>query len=298
MRNNLKISTIAVLAALLLTGTASAVTVTVGGNGGLLNLGGGSGNTVDAGVNTGGGSGNDATLDVNLNDPNAHTVALDLGNTLSDGGTTATVDLGGTDRPTSANVNLGGAGGTNGNVLLDLFGDGTDGTNAQVALNTGNSGVGGVGTDPVVLDLFGPGDDGAGGANGTNGSDGSGGANGSNGGSGNMTISSAGFRAVAARADGKCFAPNATQIDKLASRHVYGDATPNGWAGASRLRVIDVGLCKSAGVAIAGDANVDRLQSLVAGNAGLKASLGKSGRTPNDVIAVDKSGQTLTVYVM
>ena len=72
----------------------------------------------------------------------------------------------------------------------------------------------------------------------------------------------------------------------------------NGWGGASRLRVIDVGLCKSAGAAISSDSNVDRLQSLVAGNAGLKASLSKSGRSPNDVIAVDKNGQTLTVYVM
>jgi len=284
LRNNLRISTIAVLAAMLIAGSASAATVTVGGNGGLLG-GGGGGSTVDAGVNTGGGSGNDVTLDIN--DPNGHTVLLDLGNTVSDGGTTGTVDLGGTDQPNSANINLGGTGGTNGDVLLDLFG--TGGANGDVALNTGSNGVGGVSTDPVVLDLFGNGDDGANGTNGINGTNGNG---------SNATINGAGVRVVAARANAKCFAPNAAQIEKLANRHTYGDATVGGWAGASRLRVIDVGLCKNAGATISGNANVDRLQSLVAGNAGLMASLSKSGRSANDVIAVDKNGQTLTVYVM
>lgn len=310
MFNNLKISAIALTAAMFVTGASAASINVGGGNGGLVNLGGGSGGgstanaTVDLGNGGGnggllnlGGPGNDATVDLNLNDPNANTATIDLGNTLGNGGTNATVDLGGgtngslvnlfgTGNPTTATVNLGGADGTNGSALLDLFGNGGDGVNADVALNTG-----------TLVDLFGNGNgDGGTGATGGSGSGSSGGGL-SGPGNGGSTIVRGGVTTVRAFST-KCFTPNASQIEKLANRHVYGNATFATWAGSSNLKIVDVGLCNGAGTAISANANVDRLQSFVASNAVLKASLGKAGHGPGDVIGADKNGQTLTVYVM
>lgn len=305
MPNGFKLSTMGVLAAMLMAGTASAATINLGGNGGLLNLGGGSGSTANFGVNTNGGA-NDANLDVNLIDQDANTATLDLGNTLGNGGSTAVVDLGGTgtngnlvdlfggNEPTTASVDLGGSGGTDGNVLLDLFGNSGNGSKADVAL--GNTGFGGAGND-AALDLFGPdgsnSDGGAGGTNGT-GQD----LFGPGGGSTSVNGGAIPVRVAAVTNPGKCFAPNSSQIEKLASRHVYGDATFSTWAGSSNLKIVNIGLCSGAGAAISANANVDRLQSFVATNAALKTSLGRAGHSPDDVIAADKNGATLTLYVM
>lgn len=305
MLNNLKRSTVAVLAAILMAGTASAATINLGGNGGLLNLGGGSGSTANVGVNTNGGA-NDANLDVNLIGQDANTATLDLGNTPGNGGNTAIVDLGGTgtdgslvdlfggNEPTTANFDFGGSNGTDGTVLLDLFGNGGDGTNADVALGSTGSGRPG---NNAAFDLFGPdGSNGDGGADGTNGTGGD--LFGPGGGSTSVNGGAVPVRVAAVTNPGKCFAPSSSQIEKLAGRHVYGDATFSSWAGSSSLKIVNIGLCNGAGAAISANANVERLQSFVATNAALKTSLGRAGHSPDDVIAADKNGATLTLYVM
>ena len=154
MRTGFRISAIATIAAMLATAPASALTLNLGGDGGLLGgdgslLGlGGSGSTTNATVNSGapgnGSGGTDAVVNTGL-----------LGN---DESPTATVDLGGSggnrsllglfgsgDDPATANVDLGSAtGGTDGNVLLDLFGPagGVDDPNARVTLGNGGDGSG------------------------------------------------------------------------------------------------------------------------------------------------------------
>jgi hypothetical protein len=296
MRNILGISAVAISVAMLAVAPASALSVSLGGNGGggLLNLGsGGNAATVDTGnlLNT---DANGGVLGTSLLGGSGNTDA------------TATVDLGGTGNgqlldlfgdgntsPTTASVNLGGGGGTRGDVLLDLFGNGS-GNDANVTLGSGrNAGVA-TPQSAAVLDLFGPG----------SGGDGS---NGATPGSANRDFGgSAGGPAIIApvqiasidAAGANCFTPNSTQAAKLASRHAYDDATFSGWRQASSIKIVDVGLCDGAGAGIASDNNVARLQAFVAAQPTLRNSLGKLGHAPGDVIGVDRTGQTLVVYVM
>ena len=272
MRTGLKISTIAVAVAILTAAPAYALTVNLGGSGsgGIVNLG---------------GSNTDPTADV-------------LTNGTASGapnGTAKTNALNNGGGPTTADLNLGGTGGTgpsNGNVLLDLFGAG-DGNDAAVALGSGNGTDGG-----AALDLFGNGNGGAGG-----GSGGTGGNDdlfGPAGGTGNSDTLSAGNIRIASldsTANARCFAPDATQIARLTNRHDY-DAVPlSSWVDASSVSIVNTGLCDSARMKIARDANVARLQTFVDGNAAIKSMLAKQGRSPTDVIALDKKGGTLVVYV-
>ena len=318
MKTNFRLSTVALLAAMLTTLPASAAVINLGGdgsNGGVLNLGGNGGSNTNAVVDTGNLLGN------NGNNPNS-TVTTDLLGT-GDGSdpTTANVNLGGTgttgnrinlfgtgnDDPTTANVDLGGTGsGTNGNVLLDLFGsDGTTSPNGNVTLGTPGD-VAGLGTgDGTLIDLFGDGSDGgtggtgAGGTNGTNGTNGGstfgvGGSGGSGG-----TISAGGRRVASLDSrTGACFTPNAQQIAKLSSRHTYEPATFSTWSGATSIKVVDVGVCDNAAASLTSQPNIDRLQAYIDGNAALKAGLGKAGHSSGDVVAVDRTGQNLVVYVM
>ena len=310
MRMNFKISTVALLAAMLTTLPATAAVINLGGNGsngGIVNLGGNGGSNTNAVVDTGN------LLGTNGNNPNG-VVTTDLLGTGSDP-TTANVNLGGTGNnatlldlfgtgntdPTTANVNLGGAGnGTTGNAVLDLFGtDGSTNPGANVSLGSPSNAVS-TGDTGRRVDLFGTdGSDGANGANGTDGSNGSNGLGFGNGGSSTTTISTGGRRiaSVDTRA-GACFAPNAQQIAKLSSRHVYEPATFGTWSGATSIKIIDAGICDSAASSLSSQPNIDHLQAYVDSNAALKAGLDKAGHKPGDVVAVDRSGSDLVVYVM
>jgi hypothetical protein len=277
VRNSLKISTIAVVAAMFMTIPGSAATVNIGGtgSGGLLNLGGTDSTDPTADVLTNG--------SVNGGSPNG--IATTNAPKNGSGPTTADLSLGGT----------GGSGDADGSVLLDLFGTG-GGDDAVVALGSGN------GTDSgATLDLFGNG--GSGGTGGTGGA-GSGGSPGTDGlfgpSGGNIGVTSTGGVRVAsldAKANGKCFAPDPTQIAHLTNRHVYTDAMFSSWVSTSAISVIDTRLCDTARRTISNDPNVARLQAFVNGNALVKSTLQKQGRSPSDVIAIDKKGDTLVVYI-
>ena len=259
MKNGLKVSTIAIVAGLLLTLPASAVSINLGGNGNGGLLGGGDG-----------GSSNPA-------------ISAQTNGLLDNGSTDGT-----------ATVNLGGTGGTNGNVLLDLFGSGSNNATADIGLG----GVGTGGGNDAVIDLFGnDGSDGAGGANGTNGSNGSNGPGGI-GGAGARTVGTVQIASIDAKASARCFSPNADQMAKLVNRHDYVDATFATWAGVSQIKVVDVGLCDTAGSSISSQGNIGRLQSYISDHPSLNDGLSKLGHTSSDVVGVDKSDKTLVVYVM
>jgi hypothetical protein len=272
VKTGLKISALAGIAAMLLTVPASSATINIGGtgSGGLITLG---------GSNT---------------DPNADVLTNGSTSGAPNGtATTNALDTGG--GPTMADLTLGGTGGsgnTNGNVLLDLFGTG-GGNDAAVALGSGNGTDGG-----AALDLFGNGGGGTG--NGTGGTaspngDLFGPSGGSNGGS----LATNGIRVASLdnAATGRCFNPDATQIARLTNRHDYDAATLSGWVNAATVSIVNTGLCTSARNAIARDANVARLQAFVNSTPALKSMLAKQGRSAADVIAVDRKGSTLTLYV-
>jgi len=300
VKPSLNISTIAILAVLLTATSASAVT---------LNLGGGDGGLVDLGNSSGGNGGAAATVDAGngiiskgglFNNDGTATAAVDL-NPASNGGHDAVVDFGNTlgNARTNAIVDLGGTGGSGGNGdLLDLFGT-TDPTVASVDFG----GLDGATTSPDALGLFGTEvDTAAAGPNDANeslfgGSERDGtsstdiipitGLGGSTG----LRVASIDSKAAA------CFTPTAEQIAKLAGRHAYTPATFSTWAGATGLKIVDVGLCNGAGARIGAAANIAQLQSFVNGNAVLKSSLQQRGHAPGDVIGIDKKGTTLVIYV-
>lgn len=286
MHRSLKVSGAALMVALLATLPASAVSINLGGDGGL--LGGGTDGGATATVNTG-----------LLNDSGDAAARVDLGNGLlgSDSDpTTANVDLFGVgDQPTNANVTLGGgADGTNGDVLLDLFGNGASSgsdSNARIALGTGGAGTGDSG-NAAALDLFGPAD-GTGAGDGTSASGAGGGASGSARTVGTVQIAAVGnIQGV-----GNCFTPSAEQQAKLVARHDYAQSTAS-WGGIGQLKVVDVGLCSSAGASIVRESNIGRLQAYVTAHPEIRSGLDKLGRSPSEVIAGDKNGDTLTLYVM
>ena len=84
---------------------------------------------------------------------------------------------------------------------------------------------------------------------------------------------------------------------KLVSRHSYGPATFSAWTGIGNLKIVEIGLCTNSKAQISGTANVGKLQAFIRSNAAIRAGLTKNGHSPNDVIAVDKQGNTLILYV-
>lgn len=272
MRTITRLSAIALCAAIL-TAPAAAATLNIGGNGGgilgtgLLSGGSGSSTGTSANVNVNTGTGGSGGL---------------LG--LSGDGQTATVD-----------ANLGD--GTQGNVLVDLFGNGGTTGNAQVGLGVG--GLGGedaVGGGDVTLDLFGNGTGGGvvpgGGTIQGGGSGGTGGTGGTVAGSGGISVAS-----VDSSVGVGCFSPNAAQLSKLANRHDYVATTFSGWNGATVVKVIDAGVCPAAVSSIASQPNIGRLQAYISASPTLRSQLAQWGHAPGDVIAVDRQGKTLIFYV-
>jgi len=260
----------AIVVAMLAVAPAYALTLNLGGtgSGGLVNVG---------------GSNTNPTVDV-LTDGTA---------SGAPNGTATTNALNTGGGPTTADINLGGTGGTSptsGNVLLDLFGTG-GGNDAAVALDSGNGTDGG-----AALDLFGTGGGGAV-PNGGSGGDLFGPAGGAGNSGGSLTGSNIRIASLDTAANAKCFAPDSTQIARLTNRHDY-DAVPlSSWIEASSVSIVNTGLCNSARTTISHDPNVARLQSFINGTPALKSILAKQGRSASDVIALDRKGSTLVVYV-
>lgn len=322
MKTGLKISTIATLAAMFAAAPAYALSVNVGGEGGLLNVdtsSSGVNATVDAGNLLGGGSGGGF---VSLGGPGDGTGSLVNVGPGSNG--TVNVDLGGTDGlglgqgPITGSVNLGGST-PDATVLANLFGDPNGGPTAAVDVNTGGADglltgipvVGDIGDTSVILDLFGPGGNGAGGSgtggNGGNGGGGTGGnggagGNGGNGGAGgvgvgaNVRIATADLRAGANA--GGCFNPTDAQVERLASRHDYDQDYFAQWGAVTQVKVVDLSICGDAAPRLRAMANISKLQTVFSGSEALKAILARQGAKPNGVIGADRSGKMLTIYTL
>jgi hypothetical protein len=106
---------------------------------------------------------------------------------------------------------------------------------------------------------------------------------------------------LAARTSTRCFSPDEGQISHLISRQSYDPATVADWDETSDIRVIAVQLCPAAKVRVSqvayADANMSFLRAAVSADADVKAKLNMAGRDAGDVLAVDKKGDSLVVYV-
>lgn len=327
MTRQASLSGIALAALLIAIAPASAQTVNLLGgssNGGVsINLG-GSGSTSSDGVvgiesggegnllGLGGGSGSIADVDVGGDDGDL----LDL----DDDGTDAAVDLFGPGENLETRLALG-TGSDDDDVVLSLFGPAGSGDTASAAILPGGVGAGGgliggnggSGAD-VALDLFGPGDDDAGGAaGGGNGADPI--QTGSTNGAGDGTEIFGNGAAPAPRpvarnvrvaaagnpdARAGCFTPDEAQIAHLLGRNSYDGSVTASWSAANEVSIVPVNVCPDAkarlAAAIEADANMDVLRTAVASNAALRARLAPDFDA-DDVLAVDSNGEALTVYV-
>jgi hypothetical protein len=206
------------------------------------------------------------------------------GNLVSNDQAEATVSLGDSD------------------VIVDLFGRGS-----------GGGSVGGSGEAAVVVDLFGAGNDGDDGAGGrvSGGDDptqtGSirGGDTGADGGYGSESNAAASGRAAAAgtariRANASCFSPTDEQIAHLLSRNSYSSGVASSWQRASKVSLVSIELCPEArarlAAALEASASIDVMQRAVATSPLITAELAPRYQA-DDVLAVDQSGEQLTVYV-
>lgn len=357
MRKTIALSGVALTVVLLTIGPVNAVSLEVGGDGGLISLGGSDGSSAGVSVDADIGGGSDASLDVDANlggGDGDGTIDLFGGKkklVTTGGDNLLTVDtsddadalvtLFGTDDE-SVDVDLGGGSGDG--VSVSLFGSSGDGDDAVKAdllgadetayVNLfGTGGTGGGGSEDVVSSgplgertfaIFGPSEDRAsdGGVDNTqtgsvaSGSAGTGagagaGGNGQIGDDGIVAPTPMPARIVPrpatrvatnanVRAGSACFSPDAQQIAHLRSRVTYSGELAASWKSAASINIVPINLCPEAkqrlAAAIDADANIDYLQSAVAADARLNASLDPS-YDPEDVLAVDQAGEDLTVYV-
>jgi hypothetical protein len=336
-----KVSSVVALLAAMLAVPVGAATINLGGgSGGLFNLGGsGGGSTttnsqtsvdINTGNLLGGASGGDGLLDL-FGDENS-VASVNLGNGTGTGNVSGLVTLGGTDQDVLIDLfGLGGSdvdptvtasiggllgtggGNTNANVTIgnggtglldDLFGAGAGaGGDTSTTIDLGSLGTGG------LLDLFGPGADPGTGSGAGSGGPGSGsGTGGTGAGSGigepGTIGGTSGVRvaSIDPSASAACFTPDAQQISTLLNRHSYSAETTASWGSISAVQVIEIGLCDPARAQIsqmaAASGNYAMLQDFIDGQAAIRAGLSKSGHTLGDVVAVDRNGNQLIVYVI
>jgi hypothetical protein len=248
---------------------------------------------------------------------------LDLdgtGDLLDLGGEGNLLDLGDNDL-----LGVGGSGDQD--VALNLLGtdvtgavnlEGGDEPVVEVDINTGDDGVAGTGILPstngnvtvgggntATVTVTGPGDGGTGGGGGDDpdppgGNGNGGGGNGGNGGNGGGNGS--GIGGLAAAGDDACLTLSEAQLEELIRRHTYNQATFNSWAPARQMKLVEVELCDAevaeVDAAVDGSANVARLQAFLANQAKIRAGLQSKGYTTSDVIAADRDGGVLVVYVI
>jgi hypothetical protein len=288
------------------------------GEGGLLDLGGNGDATVDVAL-----LGENGLLDFDSSGSLAG-LGLDGLNDLLDLGTTGSiVDLG----TTGSLIDLGGSGGLldlgNGE-LLNLGGDGEPllefGEDPTVALNLLGTNVDiqlGGKNKPLAKVKVGVDDDGLAGTGllgGTNATISVGGGSGSGGGDGPDTPNNpnnpnnpgggkggGAGNSLTASADA-CLSLTEAQLRELVNRHAYTQATFRSWAGTNSLKIVPVDLCEGVvskvSMTVGGDANIARLQAFVGAQAKVRAGLASQGYSPSDVIAADRDGQVLILYVI
>lgn len=105
---------------------------------------------------------------------------------------------------------------------------------------------------------------------------------------------------AAAQARASCFSPDDEQIAYLRGRATYDGSVAATWKSAANISIVPINLCPDAkarlAAAVEADANIQYLQAAVAADPRLKSSL-RPSYDPDDVLAVDKAGDGLTVYV-
>lgn len=328
MRKSLKFSAIVLLATAMTALPAYALSLNLGDEGPLVDLGNDNNADATVSVDTGnllggddddGGTEADATIDVNLGSVGGDSSGS-LDNIIDNDGDGGLVNLGGNndlidlDSDGDSLVDLGGDGDLldlGGGALLDLSGDPE--ADAILEADLGGGELLDMGETGSILDLGGNDDlldlgDGGlldldssedvaldlGNASGGSGNGGSG--NGSGSGSGDDL-------SAAANADNAaCMTLDAAQLDELIQRHNYNRTTFNSWASARSLKIVEVDFCDEAAVDVAaaagGSSNVARLQAFLAAQAKVRAGLESKGHSASDVIAVDHSGDVLIVYVI
>jgi hypothetical protein len=111
-----------------------------------------------------------------------------------------------------------------------------------------------------------------------------------NGGGGSTTLG-------AARAGSADCGPSASQIARFLAQHGEGSG---GWHRASNIQIVDVKVCPAGrgrlAAALDRNAQVQAIQTAAAADPLISASLARSHHRPDNVLAVDQSGETLTVY--
>lgn len=328
MKTHTVFAGVALATLMLATAPAGAVSLNLGGSGGLVSLG-GSGDSEPAG------SGIDADVDVDVDAD----LGLDVLDGGGDGDGDAVLGLFGSGKP------LIGTGGDNlvtidteddtkplvtlfgspdegllgdqglevelleedrdDEVFIRLFGTGEGETTAGIDL--GGDGTG-LGDDAALIELFGSSSSRAGGGAGGpdaggNGAGGGIGASSDGGGGGDGILIRSTTRVATvgrASARGACFSPDQAQIAHLLGRSSYQPGDVAAWQGAASISVVPVNLCPDAkarlDAALDADANIGNLRMAVASHTALRSELDPS-YTPDDVLAVDRSGEALTVYV-
>lgn len=330
MRKKIAITGAALMVLLLATASANAISFTIGGSG-LVSVDGSADSSSSSGVGVDldlfGGkklvtTGGDNLVTVDTSEDSDALITLFGGS--GSGSTGVDVNLGGgADDGVSVSL-FGGADAGGGEVTVDpfggaeetafisLFGTGDDaGGNAPLGATTpdifgpsgsgqtGSSGIDNTQTGSVAGNGAGAGTGGAGaGAAGT----GEGGVFGS--GAQDLTLAPSARTRVSATAGVQvqtaCFSPDEQQIANLRARATYDGSMVASWKSASNISIVPIKLCPEArarlAAAIDADANIGYLQAAVAADARLSSSLDPS-YDPEDVLAVDKAGDELTIYV-
>ncbi|HWA20291.1 MAG TPA: hypothetical protein VG757_14980 [Devosia sp.] len=208
--------------------------------------------------------------------PSAKALSLNLGPVgVSVGGGGATVTTGG-----GGNTNV-----PQSTTTVNLLGD----TTSASAGTTGTQTTGNVslGLGGLLKNLFGSG-------NGTPlPPDGGGGGGGGGSGGGGVLTASLGPDPAA------CFVPDAKQVSKLLHRHTYSSSTVRT---ATSVEIVKVPLCPEAKLrlaqAMSASINLQRLHDAIEGRDAVRSWILDAGYAVGDVIAVDRSGKKLVIYVI
>ena len=108
-------------------------------------------------------------------------------------------------------------------------------------------------------------------------------------------------RTRVAQQDTKCFTPDDQQIANLVSRRTYTASGMAGWRNARNVTIVPVRLCPEARVRVSevtyADANMAALRNGIAASPAIKAKLNGTGRSAEDVLAVDNKDGQLVVYI-
>lgn len=171
------------------------------------------------------------------------------------------------------------------------------GTGVALSTSTGALGGNGLGLDlSVGLPGLGLSGSGTGGGNGS----GNGGAGGGNGGGGNGGGGTGGGILIAELgAPDICATPSSARINALLRSQSYDYSM---LAQATRVRIVPVEICLSVrdrlNATLANTASVAQLQQFLSTSSSVERSLSRAGYGLANVVAVDRSGSTLIVYVI